>query len=112
MQQASQTPSTRAERIARLIVLDMVITPGLLFFGVVAFMAYQSRANLGVVAVIVVGFLFAASVGPAQWGTMLRVAGIGRASNQSRSGVEEDTPRLTSRGMTANANPTRPPDAP
>lgn len=89
-------------RIARLIVLDMVLWPGVLFIGVSLFVAWQVRDHLVTLAAFLFATLFSVVVGVRQWGIMLRaVFPPARTTPETHdSPPREASPRLTGRGTT------------
>jgi hypothetical protein len=94
-----------ADRIARLLVLDMVLWPGLLFTGVSLLALWQLRTSPAALAVFLVATLFSVVVGIRQWHVMLRSVFPARRDQASaRNAVSLDTkeasPRLTGRGTT------------
>ena len=89
-------------RIARLIVLDMVLWPGALFLLATTYVAYQVRERPLVLALLTFATLFSAVVGVRQWRVMLRSVfppPLNRQATSCHAG-EEDSPRLTGRGGT------------
>jgi hypothetical protein len=100
---ATPFPASGADsRIARLIVLDMVLWPGVLFIGVSLFAAWQVRDHLVALVAVLVATLFSVAVGVRQWDVMLRaVAPPARVTPATHdSSLQEASPRLTGRGTT------------
>jgi hypothetical protein len=94
-----------ADRIARLLVLDMVLWPGVLFIGISLFATWQVRTNPAALAAFLVATLFSAAVGVRQWHVMLRsVFPPARirvsALDADSPGTKEASPRPTGRGAT------------
>lgn len=90
-----------ASRIARLLVLDMVLWPGLLFIGGTLFVAWQVREHSGALAALLLATAISAAVAVRQWGVMLRAVFTTAHRSTPRSPASgEDSPRLTGRGGT------------
>ena len=88
-------------RVARLLVLDMVLWPGLLFVGGCAFVAWQVREHPVALGVLALATLFSAAVGMRQWGVMLRsVCPSAPDRSHALDDAKEAFPRLTGRGAT------------
>jgi hypothetical protein len=93
---------SRADRIARLIVLDMVIWPGLLFVGITLFAAYQVREVPLASLALIVATLWSVAVGVHQWNVMLRAA---LTSAPPRPASFDPAPGEDSPGPPAGARP-------
>jgi hypothetical protein len=94
-----------ADRIARLLVLDMVLWPGVLFIGISLLATWQVRTNPVALAAFVLGTLFSVAVGVRQWDVMLHAvfpAGRHSASvpEPATPDPKEASPRPTGRGGT------------
>jgi hypothetical protein len=94
-----------ADRIARLLVLDMVLWPGLLFTGISLLALWQLRTSPAAFAAFLIATLFSVVVGVRQWDVMLRSvfsAGRDQASACDPASLEtkETSPRPTGRGAT------------
>lgn len=90
---------------ARVLVLDMVLWPGLLFVGVVLLAGWQARHSPPALAVVALATLLSVLVGVRQWDVMLRAVLAGTADGPATSAREtgdsgEGSPRLTGRGST------------
>ncbi len=91
-----------AGRIARLLVLEMVLWPGLLFAGGTLLVAYQLRAHPAAWPLIAAATAFSVAVGVRQWSVMLRTVFPASAHHEPalHQSPGEDSPRLTGRGTT------------
>jgi len=92
-----------AARIARLLVLEMVLWPGLLFIGGSLIVAWRLREQPVALGLLLIATAFSTAVGIRQWGVMLRairppVTAPDPLSLNSAS--KEVSPRLTGRGTT------------
>jgi len=88
-------------RLARLIVLDMVIWPGALFVAGTLFIAYQVRDVPLMWPLLAAATALSVAVGIRQYGTMLRaVATPHQWSLRDSRNHGEDSPGLTTRGIT------------
>jgi hypothetical protein len=89
------------ERVARLIVLDMVLWPGALFVLSTMFIAYQVRDVPLMWPLLAAATTLSVAVGIRQYGTMLRaVATPHQWSLRDSRNHGEDSPGLTTRGIT------------
>ena len=91
-----------ASRAARLLVLEMVLWPGLLFAGSMLVAAYQLRAEPVVWPFLALATLLSIAVGVRQWSVMLRAVFPGSLQRPAAINQHpgEDSPRLTGRGTT------------
>ena len=91
-----------ASRIARLLVLEMVLWPGLLFAGASLLVAYHLRGHPAIWPLIAAATAFSVVVGLRQWAVMLRAvfAAPGNRPAAADQHPGEDSPRLTGRGTT------------
>jgi hypothetical protein len=94
-----------AARIARILVIDMILWPGLLFVAVTLALAWQARGHPVALAVLALATLASVLIGVRQWDVMLRavlsrpaVGVLGSVSTLSNSGA--GSPRPTGRGGT------------
>ena len=89
-------------RIARLIVLDMVLWPGVLFIAASLFAAWQVRNHPVALAALLFATLLSVVVGVRQWNIMLgAVFPPAHATPEALdSPAQEASPRLTGRGTT------------
>jgi hypothetical protein len=94
----------RASRVARLLVLDMVLWPGALFIGGSVFLAWQVRDHPVSLVALLVATLFSAAVGVRQWRVMLGAVfeAVPSRAELHQSPAKEVPPRLTGRGGTAD----------
>ena len=94
-----------AARIARILVIDMILWPGLLFVAVTLALAWQARGHPVALALLALATLASVLIGVRQWDVMLRavlsrpaVGAPGSVSTLSNSGA--GSPRPTGRGGT------------
>jgi len=84
------------DRIARLLVLEMVLWPGLLFAGGTLLAAWHARTHPTALAVLVVATCISVLVAVRQWRVMLRAVFPTRPALKNRG----TSPRPTGRGGT------------
>ena len=91
-----------ASRVARLLVLEMVLWPGLLLVGGTLLVAYHLLGHPVAWPFIAVATAFSVAVGVRQWSVMLRAVFPAPAHREPalHQHPGEDSPRLTGRGTT------------
>ena len=95
----SASRPSRASQSARLLVLDMILWPGLLFVSGTALVGWQVRSEPLVWPALLAGTLLSLWVAKHQWGAMLRTAL--RPSDWLSATGKEASPQLIGRGATA-----------
>jgi hypothetical protein len=98
-------------RIARLLVLEMILWPGVLFLGATALIAWQVRAHPLVWPALLLATGLSLAVAVRQWGTMLHAARTPAQWSPPAAG-EEVSPRRTGRGGTPLPPRAEPPALP
>ena len=83
-----------------MLVVEMVLSPGVLFLGGTAFVAYQVRGSPVALSLLAIATLFSVAVGIRQWGVMLRAVFPQTRGRRPPESLGEDSPRLTGRGGT------------
>ncbi len=87
-----------AERIAQVLVLDMVLWPGALFAGGTVLLAWELRDAPLIWPAFLLATFLSVAVGIRQWGTML--AAVRRWPTSTTTSTGARIPRPTGRGMT------------
>jgi hypothetical protein len=95
----------RSAQIARVLVVDMVLWPGVLFLGGTLLLTWHARESLPALVMVTFATLVSVVVGVRQWGVMLGAV-FAHTESRTTAGARDPSdsgegfPRLTGRGET------------